>query len=148
MLETNRCNTCLCPRRSFHSPSSRVLPSPSSISAVRKDRWRRASSPSPLSYFHKPIIAHHLGRLRPCLSPIQPGGGRGARGPALLLGRHRDLRHHPVAMGTLSWSQAGPSPGEGCGGGGSSSPHPSPPREEAGRGAWARLQPAFRAPGG
>lgn len=103
-----------------HCPAPRPsLPfsSPSSISAERKDRWQReglaGSLRSLLSYFHKPIIAHHLGRLRPCLSPIQPGGrGRGERGVGrlggpLLLHRHHDLRLHPVAMGTLSWSCAG-----------------------------------------
>lgn len=36
---------------------------------------------------------------------------------AVLHGRHHDLRHHPVAMGTLLGSQAGGSPGVGRRGG-------------------------------
>ena len=58
--------------------------------------------PFPLRYFHKPIIADHLGRLRPCLSPIQFGRRGGELGgPGL-----RDPCRHPVAMGTRSGSQA------------------------------------------
>lgn len=58
--------------------------------------------PFPLRYFHKPIIADHLGRLRPCLSPIQLGQRGGELGrPGLC-----DPRRHPVAMGTRSGSQA------------------------------------------
>lgn len=88
MPETNRSNTCLSQKPHFYPPSSSALPSPNSISAVRRDRWQivglAGSSPSPLSYFHKPIIADHLGRLRPCLSPSQPGrrgGGAGSGAP-------------------------------------------------------------------
>lgn len=96
-------------------PSSSALPSLNSISVVRKDRWQRAglagsgllpSLPSPLSYFHKPIIADHLKRLRPCLSPIQSWRQGGELGGPWLLDRHLDLCHHPVAMGTRSGSQA------------------------------------------
>ena len=58
--------------------------------------------PFPLRYFHKPIIADHLGRLRPCLSPIQLGRRGGELGgPGLL-----DPCRYPVAMGTRSESQA------------------------------------------
>ena len=151
--------TLACLKRpiSTHPPSSSALPSPNSISAVRRDRWQRVglagSSPSPLSYFHKPIIADHLGRLRPCLSPSQPGRRGGERGAALLCGGHRDPRLHPVAMGTRGGSPAGRSLGEGCGGGGESAwLHPSPPREGAGSRARPSLRPRVpgrsRAPGG
>lgn len=131
--------TCPAPRPSPPLSSLR------SISAERKDRWQReglaGSFRSLLSYFHKPIIAHHLGRLRPCLSPIQPsgrakggwGGGRrseaGKLGSLLLLHRRHDLCLHPVAMGTLRWSCAGQELGGvwDVGAGGAHRQHPSSP---------------------
>lgn len=93
-----------------------------------------------LSYFHKPIIAHHLGRLRPCLSPIQPGGrgwGGGGRGGGKLGGRCSSTGITTCAFTRLPWERSvgavlGWSSGVGCGGGRSASPHPSAPREGAG----------------
>lgn len=76
--------------------------------------------PFPLRYFHKPIIADHLGRLRPCLSPIQlgrRGGSWAAQGSSTRAGTR------------LPWERAvgakRRSPGEGCGGvcGGSGGAH-------------------------
>lgn len=103
----------------FRPDSSLALPSPNSISVVRRDRWQRVglagSSPSPLSYFHKPIIADHLGRLRPCLSPSQPGRQGGELG----------------AVG-LGGQAPRPAPAPGCHG----NARREPSRPEPGRGVW------------
>ena len=140
----------------FPLPSSSALPSPDSISVVKKDRWLRAglagSSPSPLSYFHKPIIADHLGRLRPRLSPIQLGRWGGELGGPWLL----DRATATCAITRLPWERAaGAKPrslGEGCGGvggagGGHRCTHLHP---ERGQGAGPRRACSLRsrAPGG
>lgn len=128
-----------------HCPAPRPsLPfsSPSSISAERKDRWQReglaGSLRSLLSYFHKPIIAHHLGRLRPCLSPIQPGGrGRGKGEWGDWAARCSSTGITTCAFTRLPWERSvgavlGWSLGVGHGGWRSTLLHPSVPREGAG----------------
>lgn len=101
----------------FQQRSDSALPSPNPMMGEGQvaESGLGRELPSPLGYFHKPIIADHLGRLRPCLSPIQPGRQEGSWAPTLLLSSHRDQRHHPVALGTRGRSQAGRSLGLGWG---------------------------------
>lgn len=103
------------PRKTPLAPAQLLaLPSPNSIFYPGKGQVAESclvggwfllgNVPWLLSYFHKPIITDHLRRLRPCLSPIQPGLWRGGELDGCVA--PRPLPHHPVAIGTCKGGES------------------------------------------